>query len=246
VDDAAARKRRFEPGERRVDLVNAARNFGLRCHVDVVFRKVDAGLEQSNQLHQRLLRGRCAAAERAAHLAGGLARLRQRLCIDQVANRFSLRQIKPPGQKSALGELSRLGQARAELECAAQQKLQHHGRAVRGNLDKIFRCIRIGCGEEGNQRLVDARETGARTFRICRLLHGARSLPEIDHVGQSGMSVLKGLMGPHEHRGNRRGFRPTQAHDSDAAPPRRRGDRSDGVSCGARFEIWRGHRLHSV
>ena len=82
--------------------LDAPRDLGLRRHVHVVFGKVDAGFEQRDQFHKRLLDGRSAAAERAAHLAGGLPRLRERLRIDQVANRFGLRQIQPAGQKSAL------------------------------------------------------------------------------------------------------------------------------------------------
>jgi hypothetical protein len=246
MDNAAARERDLKSGERRCDLADAPSDLGLRRHVDVVFGKVDARFEQRNQFHERLLGRRSAAAERTAHLAGSLARLRQRLRFDQVANRFGLRKVQSARQKSTLREFAGLGQPCAQLQCASKQKLQHHRRPMRSNLNQIFRRVRIRRAEESHKSFVNARETGARTFRICRLLHGARSLPEIDHVGQSGMSVLKGLMGPHEHRGNRRGLRPTQAHDSDAAPPRRRGDRSDGVSCGARFEIWRGHRLHSV
>ena len=58
VDDAAAGEGGFEGGERRRQLVDAAGDLGLRRHVHIVFGKVDAGFEQGNQLHQRLLDGR--------------------------------------------------------------------------------------------------------------------------------------------------------------------------------------------
>ena len=114
-------------------------------------------------------------AERAAHLAGGLARLGERLRVDEVAHRFSLREVEPAGEKCALRELAGLGQARAQLERAAQQQLQHHRRAVRGNLDQIFRGVGVGRGEEGDQRLVDcarprrlsASSTSASRARAC-------------------------------------------------------------------------------
>ena len=85
-----------------VKFADAARDLGLRRHVNVVFGKVDARFEQRDQLHQRLLHRLHAPAERAAHLAGGLPRLRQRLRFDQVAHRLGLGQIELAGEKCAL------------------------------------------------------------------------------------------------------------------------------------------------
>ncbi len=58
-----------------VTAVDAARDLRFRGDVDIVFGEVDAGFEKRDQLDQGLLHGRDAAAECAAHLAGGLARL---------------------------------------------------------------------------------------------------------------------------------------------------------------------------
>ena len=158
MDDAAAGERGFKGGERRGEFGDAAGDLGLRRHVHVVFGEVDAGFEQRDQLDQRLLDGRDATAERAAHLAGGLARLRECLRIDQVAHRFSLGEVEPAGEKSPLGKLAGLGHPRAERERAAQQKFEHHRRAVRGDLDEIFRGVRVGRAEKGDQSFVDTAE----------------------------------------------------------------------------------------
>ena len=74
-----------------------------RRHLHVVFGEVDAGFEQRDQFHQRLLDGRHPPAERAAHLAGGLAHLGECLGFDQVANRFGLGQIEPARQERRAG-----------------------------------------------------------------------------------------------------------------------------------------------
>ena len=56
VNDAAARERGLKRGERRRQLIDAPRDFGLRRHVHIVFGKIDAGFEQRDQFHERLLR----------------------------------------------------------------------------------------------------------------------------------------------------------------------------------------------
>ena len=139
-----------------IELGDAASDLGLRRDVDIVFGKVDAGFEQRDQFDQGLLHGRDAAAERAAHLAGGLARLGERLRVDQVADRLGLRQVELAGEKCALSEFAGLGQPRAQLERAPQQQIEHHRRSVRGNLYEVFAGVGIGRGEQGDHRLVDA------------------------------------------------------------------------------------------
>jgi hypothetical protein len=71
---------------------------------------------------------------------------------------------------------------------------------MRGNLDKIFRCVRVWSAKQSHERLVDPGTFGARSLlrAACGLLRGARSLPRIEHVGQTRMGVLEGLMRPHE------------------------------------------------
>ena len=173
-------------------------------------------------------------AERSTHLAGGLARLRERLRVDQVAHRFSLREIEPARQKCTLRKFSRLGQPRAERQRAAQQKLQNHRRAVRSNLYQIFRRVGVWRGKKSDQRLIDRVGWG-------RVDSGgaASAQSAVEHVCQSRASVFERLMRPDELRGDGRGLRPAQAHNPYAAPPGRRGDSGDGVG-------WRSHSMHSV
>ena len=109
-----------------------------------------------DQFDQRLLHWPDAPAERAAHLAGGLARLGERLRSDQVAHRLGLGEIESAGQKGALRKLARLGQSRAQGKSAAQQQLQHHRRAVRRYLNEIFGGIRVRSAKKGDHRLVNA------------------------------------------------------------------------------------------
>ena len=203
--------------QRRRQLADAAGNLGLRRNLHVVLGKVDAGFEQGNQLHQRLLDRRNAAAERAAHLAGGLAGLGQRLRLDQVAHRLGLRQVQLAGEKGALRELARLGQPRAQLQRALQQQLQHHRRAVRGNLHQIFGGIGVGRGKESDHRLVDAAGIEA-VF--------------VQHIGQPRAAVLQRLAQADQLRGD--GDRP-QARSGARCRclrARRRGDGGDGIGGG--------------
>ena len=108
-------------------LVDAAGDLGLRRHVDIVFGEVDARFEQGDELDECLFDGRDASAERTAHLACGLARLRECLRFDQVADCFGLGQIESAGEKCALGELAGLGEARTKIEGAAEQSSRTTG-----------------------------------------------------------------------------------------------------------------------
>ena len=196
MDNAAARERGLKSGERRRNLVDTPRDLDLRRHVDVVFGKVDARFKQRDQFYKGLLGGRSASAERAAHLTGGLPRLRESLRIDEVANRFGLRQIETARQKSALGKFAGLSQPRAQLHCPPKQELQHHRRTVRRNLHQIFRRVRIRRGEESHESFVNA-----RPIRVRR----------VEHVGQARAGVFKGLMRANE----------LERDDADCGPLRR-------------------------
>ena len=185
VHNPAAGKRSFQRGERRLKLVDAARNLGLRGYIHVVLGKVDARFKQRDQLHQSLFQRLHAPTERAAHLACGLPRLRERLRLNQIANSLGLGQIQLSGQKRALGKLARLGQPCAQIECTAQQQFQHHRRSVRRNLHQVFGSIRIGRGKP------------------CHHASSMRSAPRlrrIQHVGQPCPRVLQRLAQLHKLR----------------------------------------------
>ena len=156
VHNAAARERSFKRGKRWQKLGDAAGDLGLRSYVNVIFGEVDAGFEQSDQFDKGLLDGRDAAAEGATHLACGLARLGEGLCVDEIAHRLSLREIELAGEECALSEFAGVRQPRAKRKCAPQQQVEYHGRSMRGNLYKFIAGIGIGRGEKGDHRLVDA------------------------------------------------------------------------------------------
>ena len=113
MNNAPARERRFQRAERRRQLADAPRNLGPRRHLHVVLAKINARFEQRDQFHQPLLHRAHAAAQRAAHLAGRLTCLRERLRLNQVAHGLGLSQIEFAGEKSALSKFARLSQPRA-------------------------------------------------------------------------------------------------------------------------------------
>lgn len=148
---------RFKRSKRRRQRIDAPRNFVLRRHINIVLGEVNTGFEQGNQLNQRLLHRRHSVAQCAPHLAGGLACLGERLRIDQVPHRFGLREIDAACKKCALRELAGLRQPRTEFQSVAEERFKNNRRTMRGNLNKIFGCIRVGRGKERHQRLVNAR-----------------------------------------------------------------------------------------
>ena len=66
-----------------------------------------------------------------------LAGLSQCLGFDQVAHRFGLGEIELAGEEGALREFSRLGEARAEVESAAQKEVEYDGRSVGRDFNEI-------------------------------------------------------------------------------------------------------------
>ena len=214
-----------------VEPADAARDLGLRRHVHVVFGKVDAGFEQRDQLDQRLLH---AAATRrlsappiwlAAWRAwvSVCASIRSRTasaCVRSSLPERNARCVNSPGSASRA----------PSCECAPQQQIEHHRRAVRGNLDQIFAGIGVGRGEQRHQRFVDA----CRRFDVLG----------VQHIGEARTRVFQRLAQANQLRGNRSSLRPAEAHDADAATPRRRGDGGDGVDdrcCYLRHFRFRAH-----
>ena len=122
------------------------------------------------------------------------------------------------------------GSARRAPSSSARRssRLQHHRRAVRGNLHQILGGVGVGRGKEGDHGLVDAARHRLAFF--------------VEHIGQPRARVLQRLAQANKLRGNRRGLRPAQTHNADAAAPRRRGDGGDGVGGRARGS----HGLKSV
>ena len=184
MDDAAASKGGLQGRQWRRQLTNAASDFGRGSHIHIVLGKVDTGFEQGDQFNQRLLYGRNTVAECAPHLAGGQARLGERLRFNQIADGFSLGKVDAAGKKGALGKLAGFGQPRTQIECPAQQQLKHHGRTVRGDFNHVFSCIGVGRREVCDHGFVD-------TLAIWL---------SIEHIGKARARVLHGLVQVHELR----------------------------------------------
>ena len=217
VDNAASSEGSFKSGERRDEIVNASGDLGLRRYVYVILSEVDAGFEKCDELDQRLLDGNNTAAERPAHLTGGLASLGQGLRLDEIADGFGLREIEFSGEERTFGELSWFGKACAESDGPAEEKIENDGRAVRGDFDEVVTGIRVGGGEEGDDRIIDL-------FFGCFIEDGSETCS----------SVFERLAKADELGGNRCGIGAAEAHDPDPSAPGRGGDGGDGVDDGRR------------
>ena len=219
VHDAAAGKGGFERGERRGELGDAPGDFLLRRDVEVVFGEVDAGFKQGDQFDERLLDGRDAAAERAAHLAGGLARLGEGLRFDEVADGFSLREVEAAGEEGALREFAGLGEARAQRRArgatAAPAPPASRARQFRPGLRR--------CRSWARRRMSPG-------LRRCVWLRRARGfIGAVEHIGQTRAGVFERMAQADQLHGDGCSLRTAEAHDADATASRRRGDGGDGV-----------------
>ncbi len=186
-------KEALERGERRRKLVDAAGDLLLRSDVDVVFGEVDAGLKERDQFDEGLFERLHATAERAAHLAGGLAGLGERLRVDEVADSFSLGEVELAGKKGALRELAGLGEARAQSESAAEEQIEDDGRAVRGDLNQVFCGVGVRRGEEGDDGFVDALAGSPRRRGHRR---GVRGHAPADGGGATSCAAIAAASGP--------------------------------------------------
>ncbi len=183
-------------------------------HIHIVLAKIDACLKQRNQFHQALLHRSHAPAQCTTHLACSSPGLRQRLRINQVAHCLGLRQINLLGQKRSLRKLTRLCQPRAQLQRAPQQQLQHHRRAMRGNLHKLLTGVRVRRGKVRHHRFINA--TCLRALAI-------------QHIRQPRPRMLQWLPQLYKLRANLRGLRPAQPHNSNPSTPRRSRNRCNRI-----------------
>jgi hypothetical protein len=76
--------------------------------------------------------------ELAAHLAHRLSRSGARLGIDQVTDRFRLREIHPTVRERAKGELTCVRHSRAKMQTKINNAPKKHRRSVTTYLDDIF------------------------------------------------------------------------------------------------------------
>ncbi len=211
-------------GKRRREFADAASDFGLRGHVNVIFCEVDAGFEEGDEFDEGLLHGLYAAAECAAHLACGLAGLGQGLGFDEIAHSFGLREVELAGEKRALRELAGFGEARTEVESAAKQQVQNDRGAVGSNFDEIVGGVGIRRGKKRDDGFVYL--VGASVVRDL----------VVKNIGKTCAGVLEGMMQADEIVCDGCGLRTAEAHDADATAAGRRGDGDDGFGGQGRGE----------
>ena len=147
----------LQPLESFPDAGQHGPNLPWRDNVDIVqlaCGEVHSGFEQSDEGDELFLHWSYAPRQGTAELLRGHARLLQRLCGDEVLHGLGLRQVDPPIQKGPLGELPGLRQPRAGRKRRTEQRLQHDGRAMRGDLDDILAGVGMRSGESGHHGLV--------------------------------------------------------------------------------------------
>ena len=161
----------LQPLQRVAHLAEDRPNLLRRDDVDVVQLaggEVHAGLQQSDERDQLLFDRGHAPRQRPAELLRGHACLLQRLCGDQVLHGLGLGQVDAAIQEGALGELSRACQSRTRRQRRAEQRLEHHGRAMGRDLDYILPGVGVRSGERRHDGLVDGCDPENRMGPECR------------------------------------------------------------------------------
>ena len=158
-------------GERRNrcnDRLQPPQNLLRGRNADIILREIDPGFEQRDQLQQLLLHWLQPPRNGSFRLLRGNPCLIQRSCINQIADRFGLRQIDAAIEVSAQGELARFGQPRAGLTQALQSIPQHHGRSMARDFDHIFGGVGARRGEISDYDLIDGAAVCVRQRRQGR------------------------------------------------------------------------------
>ena len=166
--------------ERRTQRLQALLQAAVREKVDFLFRKIDGRLDVHAQLRQ--LRGE------GVYLAGKLAlqgtyrgtRGLGGAAFDQVRDRLGLDQVELVVEKGTLGKFTGTCGARAELQHAGQQQVEHHRTAVGVQLQHMLAGEGGGRGEIQRQPGIDQRAIGIAEIAQ----HGpARCRQAAEHAG---------------------------------------------------------------
>ena len=219
--------------EQRVDAGHHLRDGRHRLRgldeVIALVRKIQRRLEPRHHVEERALDGADGHRERAFELIEGRARLERRDGIDQIGDGLGLDQIELAVEKGAKGELARFGQPRAGFDGAREDRGQHHGAAVRRDLDHVFAGVGLRRRERRDDELVaDAMEAVGPADRLRRGF-GGREAGLHNELREGGVTGLEGPVAAHERARDSRGVRAAQANDADAATAARRRDCDDGV-----------------
>ena len=142
-------------GEPRADIGHALAERPVGEEIDLLFREIDRSLDPHPQPEQRLgqlvhLR-RELASQRPER---GTRRLRG-AAVDEVGDRFGLREVELVVQERPLRELSGFGLARAERQDTAQQHVEHHRAAMALEFQHVFAGERVRRRKVERDALVD-------------------------------------------------------------------------------------------
>ncbi len=143
--------------------------------VDFFLGKVDRGFGPHPQLEHALRQlvhlHREFALQRAQRGARGLCRA----AVDQVGDRFGLREVELVVEVCALRELAGLRRSRTEFEHAAQQQVEHDRAAVPVQFEHVLAGERMRRREEQRQRRCrSARPSAPRRCEAPRRAAAAR------------------------------------------------------------------------
>ena len=120
-------------------------------------RKIERRLEPHAHVEQRLADRRQRVAQRAIELIERESRLRRCHRVDQIGDGFRLHQIELAVEEGAQRELARRRQARAGGHGAADDAIEQHRAAVRGDLDDVVAGVGRRRREPGEHHLIDRR-----------------------------------------------------------------------------------------
>ncbi len=139
--------------------------------------EVERGLEARDDEEERFPNGGRGAAQRALEVPQRQLRLQRSAGVDEVRHRLRLHEIELAVEHRTLGELPRLGDARAVRHRPRDHLRHEQGIAVQRQLDEVITGERVRRGVADGDALVDAVETGEGGH--ARLgQHAAAQLPE--------------------------------------------------------------------
>ena len=113
ADDAPGPAVRCESIEGVAQPAGVGRRLIARDEMKALVGKIERRLETSRQIEQLRVDARNRLGQRPLELVHRGPRLERGDGVDQIGHRFRLREVDPPGEIGAQGELARLGEPRA-------------------------------------------------------------------------------------------------------------------------------------
>ena len=208
-----AREQTANGGRGGVDLRRKVFNGGRG---NVVFREVDPCLDvrdgtEDLRADVRHCMGECARQTLSCGMRGACA-----LCCDELHNALSAREVKPPMEKGAFGELARLCGTCARLPCPEEHLAQDDRAAVALQLRRVLARIGVRRTHIEKDALVDHRAVRRDNVSIVRRI--GRDVPE-----------RAARRRPKDAARNAERIPSAHADDADAARAVRGRDLADGV-----------------